>query len=131
MGISVYLGIVSSRGHRGSIAAATLRPLMASSEDRRLWEQDFSDVAQRKEVFPNAGCVSWLYPDAEAEEGTLWQFEITDQPTYFDHPDDPWRDRFMVAPRTAKRVYAVIDVEKLGGEVQGRELLTTHGIQFP
>lgn len=131
MGISVYLGIVSSRGHRGTIAVATLRPLMASSEDRRLWEQDFSDVTRRKEVFPNAGYVSWLYPDAEAEDGTLWQFEITDQPTYFDHPDDPWRDRFMVSTGTAKRAYPVLDVEDLGGEVQGRELLTTQGIQFP
>jgi hypothetical protein len=127
----LYLGIVTSRGHRGTITAASVRPLLVSSEDRKRWARDLSDLSARKEEFPNGGFVSWLHPEEAAAEGTLWQFEITEQPTYFDHPDDPKRDQFMVLQRSARPVYEVLDVDRLGGEPAGRELLTVHGMRFP
>jgi hypothetical protein len=126
-----YLGIVTSRSHRGAIPVASVRPALVSSEDRKGWARQLSDLTARREEFPNGGFVSWLYPDDSATEGTLWQFEITEQSTYFDYPDDPKRDRFMVLQHSARRVCEVIDLNGLGGEPAGRELLTVHGMGFP
>jgi hypothetical protein len=131
MASQLYLGIVISRGQRGLAAVASVRPLLIASEDRKQWVRKLSDSTARRDEFPNAGAISWLHPDDTAMEGTLWQFEITEQPTYFDHPEEPWRDRFMVLQHTVKPVCEVFELDRLGGEPDGREQLTIHGLRFP
>jgi hypothetical protein len=127
---AIYLGVVKSRGQRGPIAAASLSPLLRSSTDRSRWETITLGPAERRANFPNGGNVSWLQAPDAAIAGTLWQFEVAEQPTYYDNPADPWRDRYMVAPRTAYPVCEVLDLDRLGGEPEGRELVTTYGVSF-
>ena len=124
-----FLGVVQKKAHRGTIVAATVEPLYQLSADGATWEPIF-DAAEKRRLFPNNGCISWLHIDEHVPEGSVWRFKLLVQPSYDDRPDDLWRDRYMVAPWSARPLTEVLDVERLGGEPLGRELLCTRGIRL-
>src|SRR5262249_55923405 len=74
------------------------------------------------------GHVSWINPLPAATEGTVWQFELREQRTY--DPSNPRRDRFMVNDHTVTAATEVLDVERLGGEPEGRERLCARGVHL-
>lgn len=123
-----FIGLVQKKGFRGPMAAATVEPLFRLSPDTNGWEPLF-DV-ERRRLFPNNGCVSWVQVGPQILEGTLWRFRVSPQPTYDDRPDDPWRDRYMVNISSTRPLTEVLDVEQLGGEPDGRECLCSRGIRL-
>jgi len=125
----LYIGVVQKRGYRGPKAAATVEPLFRLSADGTTWEP-LSDHAEKRRIFPNNGCVSWVPIDPHVTEGSVWRFKVATQQSYDERPDDPWRDRFMVSSWSARQLIEVLDVERLGGEPAGREALCTHGVQI-
>lgn len=121
------VGVVTQIRLRGSLPAATLKPLAVSSADLSSWELDLTEGPRPATQFPNAGKVSWLHPDA-VEKGSVWEFSVKEQPSYDDAPDDPIRDRYMVEPESTRQCFPVLDLASLGDEQIGRRTLTELGV---
>jgi hypothetical protein len=123
-----FIGVVHERSFRRDIPSAVLMPLFRLCADGISWHP--LSEAERKRVFPNNGHVSWIFVPVQLSEGSVWRFKVTIQPSYDERPDDPRRDRYMVARRTDRQLIEVVDVERLGGEPMGRERLCTGGIRL-
>lgn len=124
------LGVVTRIRHRGSMLAATVKPLAISSIDCTCWETDLTTGRKPTEEFPNAGRLSWLHPDG-VEVGTVWEFSVKEQPSYYEAPTDPIRDRFMLDPASVAPATPVIELTRFGDEHAGRLTLTRFGVTLP
>jgi hypothetical protein len=122
---SLFLGVVVWRGSRSGLPAASVLPLCRATEARLAWETPFTDVI-RVASFPNNGHVSWITPLPAATKGTVWQFELWEQRTY--EASNPKHDRFMIDGHTVTSAVEVLDIERLGGEREGRERLCARGV---
>ena len=119
----VYLGKFDRFERRGDLKVAQLLPLCESSDDQQSWER-IIDASIHTQEFRNRGEVSWLDPPDSLSEGSLWIFEITEQP--FD-PKNEWHDAFKVSgmPKGPKEI---LDLRDFGREEQARLLATVEGI---
>ena len=121
------VGIVTRIRQRGTMPAATVKPLAISSADFSRWETDLTTGVKPTSEFPNAGKLSWLYPHG-VEAGSVWEFTIKEQPSYDNAPTDPIRDRFMVDSASAQPCNPIIDLAAFGDEHTGRQTLTRFGV---
>jgi len=123
-----FIGIVEHRHSRGSIPSATVVPLYRLAPDGHTWHS--ITETERKRDFPNSGCVSWIYVPDVLSEGSVWRFRIESQPSYDANPEDSRRDRYKVAFRSERQLFAVLDIDHFGGEPLGRERLCSHGVRL-
>lgn len=123
----LFAGMITRVFERDNYSLAWVKPLAVSSATKERWEIDLTCGDTVQELLPNRGLVSWFNPH-EKKVGALWLFELDEQPSYDRGRAD--HDKYGVRKSTVKRIYPVLDLDKLGGDHHGRRLISRLGVHI-